>query len=215
MDDDRKVSNALSATIASEHLGSLVKDAGEVAIDAMLDNDVLKDIPVVSSLVNIVNAAKHIREHYLARKLFILVTDAGRIPKAERVAFGHRVAKDQKAKEELFELVVHVLDEIRSAERVKMVSALFAALIRGALSEASFRRLCDMVRYLERSHIDLMKGLQADKPTLITRAEIQLLALHGLVAVDFTPHSDGHGLRYVRTVLGTELLTSLESGETV
>lgn len=209
MDDDQKVSRALDSAFVDEHLSDLLKDMSEFAIDTVTDNEVLKDIPVLSTLANVVGITKRVREDYLARKLFIIVTDAGRIPTSERLAFAKRFERNQRAREQLFELLVHVLDEVRSAERVKMVSALFSALVRGIIVEAAFRRLCDLVPYLEHTHLDTLRTLSRDVPKLVTGSKVQILVLHELAEIDFTPHADGHGFRCKLGELGQELLKGL------
>jgi hypothetical protein len=58
----------------------------------------------------------------------------------------------------------------------------------------------------EPRHWKVLSGLDEHLPKLVTGSEIEFLAARELVMIDMTPHADGHGFRYRRTPLGTELL---------
>ncbi len=89
---------------------------------------------------------------------------------------------------------------------MRVVAALFVRLLTGALSEGNFRRLTEVTRAIEPAHVELLTQLADDQPRLIPDADITFLVLHALAVIDYTPHSDGPGLRYRRLPLGTELV---------
>lgn len=214
MDDDKKIARVLGDAIASDELESIAKDTGELVLDAVLEGGLLKDIPVVSTFVNAIGAIQHVRESFLKRKLLIFITDISQIPPLKRKRFFDEHTPTPEARQRLCELVLHILDDVRSDERARMISALFAALIREELSQTAFRRLCEAVRYLDRDHLVVLARLSPDRPTFTTDPEIHFLLTHALVSQDFTPHSEGHGGRYVVTKLGGELVAALQQVQT-
>ena len=51
MDSEKKISTALVTTVKSADIGGLSKEYAEIALDSVLSEGVLHDIPVISTIV--------------------------------------------------------------------------------------------------------------------------------------------------------------------
>ncbi|MCH7870017.1 MAG: hypothetical protein IH881_20185, partial [Myxococcales bacterium] len=64
--EDTTIESALLNSIADNNLKSLAVDGTELLLDSMLDDGVLKDIPVIGVLARLRSAGVHVRDALFA-----------------------------------------------------------------------------------------------------------------------------------------------------
>lgn len=68
MNDEKSVSLAMRETISSEHL-NVLEDIGEVVFDTTLNEGLLKEIPVISTIVGAGKLVANIKDYLFVNKL--------------------------------------------------------------------------------------------------------------------------------------------------
>ncbi len=174
-----------------------------------MTDGIAKDLPLVSTIFRSIDVVGRVRENFLKRKILAFLIDMNRVSASDRKTAMAKLFSGEKERRKFYDLILHVVDELRTDERVHMVASLFIALLTGGLTEGQFRRLCDVVRNVDREHLRILGSLDERRPVLANEAEIGFVTFYALAAPDYTPHGDGHGLRYRRTPLGTAFMDAL------
>ena len=64
-----KLPDKLTETIKDDNFQDLIMDLGETAIDAVLDEGVLKEIPILGSFLGVARATMSIQDKLFTKKL--------------------------------------------------------------------------------------------------------------------------------------------------
>jgi hypothetical protein len=75
---------AIIRTVAGRELGDVVFDLAEVALDSLLDEGVLKDLPTVGILAKLARAQQSIAEKLFLRKLLRFLAELQSVSPEER-----------------------------------------------------------------------------------------------------------------------------------
>jgi predicted nucleotide-binding protein len=119
-------------------------------------------------------------------------------------------APDLKLPSDIAGVVVATYDANRSDGNLRAALGPACTEIKDAIRErhsgVSTNRRRTLMAELEPRHLKVLRGLEEHVPKLVAGSEIEFLAARELAIIDMTPHAEGHGFRYRRTPLGTELL---------
>jgi hypothetical protein len=121
---------SLIETIKSPDLEDLAQDFGEVALDSILKDGILKDIPVVSSIVGVAKAAISIRDKLLVKKLLHFLHELSDTTEEERRNFLQEFEKDPKEQRKVGENLILLLDRLDNMDKPAMVAKLLKAYIK-------------------------------------------------------------------------------------
>jgi hypothetical protein len=127
------VGTSLIETIKSSDLGSLVQDYGELALDSVVRNGLLKDFPVISSIVGVAKLAISIRDTLLVKKILHFLRELGDITDEERKRFLQEFEEDTKEQRKIGENLILLLDRLDNLEKPAMVAKLLKAYIKGEI----------------------------------------------------------------------------------
>lgn len=122
---------------AAEWLASL----GEVALDSFLVDGLLKDIPVLGSIVGMIKGALAIRDHAFIRKLALFVLNSSGVSDKTKREFRERLSSDPEFKKSTATHLAIVLDRLDVLEKAGILGRIFAAFIEGKITQAQLRRL--------------------------------------------------------------------------
>ena len=118
---------SLNETIKSSDLGSLMKDFGEVALDSVVKDGVLRDIPVISSIVGAAKLAISIRDTLLVKKILYFLRELGDTTEEERKKFLQEFEEDPKEQRKVGENLILLLDRLDNLNKPAMVAKLMKA----------------------------------------------------------------------------------------
>lgn len=95
--ETNKIENALEEGLVKPTV-DLMQDYSELGLDAFLDNPVLKEIPLVKTVVGAIRGVVAIREIFLAKKLLTFLREyhGGKLSKEKRSYFLEKFASDIK-----------------------------------------------------------------------------------------------------------------------
>lgn len=126
---------SLIETIASPDLADLAQDFGEIALDGILKDGLLKDLPVFSSIVGVAKVAISIRDKLLVRKLLHFLHELGDTTEEERRKFLQQFANDPKEQRKVGENLILLLDRLDNLDKPTMVAKLFKAYLKGDIRD--------------------------------------------------------------------------------
>ncbi len=106
---------ALIKTIAGKELGQITIDSAEIAVDSILSDALLKDLPVIGTIKSFVNLGITIKEELFIRKLLKFLIELQSISFSEREQFLKQFLNNSKEQQKLGDnllLAIECLDDV-------------------------------------------------------------------------------------------------------
>lgn len=136
---------SITMSVRSDSLRDLVLDAGEVAIDSLLNDGIAKDIPVFGSLFKICHGVQSIREAIFVRKIYKFLKEIGSMPEHERLGVLDEIIDRKGGQTAAGVAVLELVDKLDSEFKPELAGKLFRACGAGLITVSDFLRLSDVI----------------------------------------------------------------------
>jgi len=147
---------SLIETIKSSELPEIGQDITEVALDSLLNDGALKDIPIISTIVGTSKTIRAIRDYFLIRKIWSFLQGIKGIGKKEKSKFIKDMKGDKKHSREVGEKLIMLLDRLDDLSKPEMIAKLFKAHLKNKITLNDFFRFSSII---ERVFINDLTGL--------------------------------------------------------
>lgn len=144
---ESKRGEGITSVLRSDSVIAVGKEYLELGVDAVLDSEVLKDVPLVNTVVGIFNVAGTFRDHNLAAKLIRFLNQLSDVKQQDRVEMVERLNEDGKFSGRVGSALIEILDRMESEKKPELAARCFAAY---AKKEISFEELRRILLALER-----------------------------------------------------------------
>lgn len=142
MDSD-KLETSLINSVGGD-LKDLSADLGEVALDSFIQNDVVKDIPIIGSLLKLYRTSLGIKEYLFAKKVYKFLFELQDIPLETRQDFVNKIeAEDNTHK--VGESLIILLDKLDDMSKPGMVGKAFKALLLDEINYYTYKRIAHII----------------------------------------------------------------------
>lgn len=137
------ISGSLSKQFTNEMLTpsiDLAVDYSEIYIDDIIDNAVLKEVPIIKSVVGVIKGGISINQFFFAKKLltFIKEFNTGTIDAGKKEKFTERIQSDDKFRKKVSEKVMVFLDRFIEVNKAKVSANLFKAYVEERITYDQF-----------------------------------------------------------------------------
>lgn len=199
----------LVRTVAKNDLGNAIFAVAEVALDHNIAEGVVRDIPFVGTLANLVRAGQSISEELLIRKLIRFLEGLKDVPPEDRQRLLEKYPDASEEQRTLGEKLLLALERLDDSAKPALLARFFAAYIREELDYTAFTRLANA---LEKFNMALFPNLRwfytRQEPHAETTEEIEHeLSLAGLVLVQLSESGTiGGSAGYRQSSLGRMFL---------
>lgn len=128
----------------SEPLIDLGVDYAEIGVDAIFDNDIVKEIPVVRTLLSMIKGSIAIKERHFAQKFlsFLQEYHSGNLSKKEKYDFLVKFKENKKYKEKVTSLLITTIDRYYDCIQSQIASRLFIAHVKGLIEWDDYVIMC-------------------------------------------------------------------------
>ena len=112
-------------TIAKRDLTDVLANLSEVGLDTITENEIIKEIPVVSTVVSVYKIGHTLRERAYLKKLFVFLREIenGEVGEEEIERYLQRITKNKHNAQNELEYVLALLDRILSEQKTKLFSS--------------------------------------------------------------------------------------------
>jgi len=162
MDEEKSIEKVVQNGLESPTM-DLTIDYAELALDSFLDNDAIKEIPIVKSVIGIVKGGLKIREIHFAKKLLTFMKEfhSGNLDVAKREKF----QADSKFRNSVVEQIMILNDRFLEIEKSKILANLFSAHLNDKFDWEGFLSLSYCAERLNLTAIDFLKEMaDEEKP---------------------------------------------------
>lgn len=136
----------LELVIKDSDLPSLSKDFAEVAVDGIMDDGVLRDLPLVGGLVGVIKFGNSINKYIAAKKIYKFLFELHNIPQEQRIKKIDEINNSKKYQSSVGEMIFELLERIESDGKPEIVGKMFAAVIEEKINYSDYLRCVHIVK---------------------------------------------------------------------
>jgi hypothetical protein len=134
------LSDTLSETIKDQNLQEVIADLGEAAIDSILEESLLKDLPIVGTLLGLTKATMSIQDKLFTKKILHFLFQLKNTDVDKRKRQIEKIESDSKYKTKVGEKLLYIIDKCEDSEKSIYVGKLFQCYIEEKLDYEDFLR---------------------------------------------------------------------------
>jgi hypothetical protein len=136
---------AIVKGVCNPEAKDLAVDLAEFELGTLLDEGVLKEIPIIKSVIACRKTWTAIHDQLFLRKVAGFLLACPRLTDVEKETFFREHLSDSKKARNLGDAIVLILDKLDDLEKPEMLAKVFAAFARGKIPCECFRRLASAV----------------------------------------------------------------------
>ncbi|MEG4021610.1 hypothetical protein [Microcoleus sp. S13C4] len=181
---NQKISIELVNSIASEHLGSTVRDFAEVGLDTILKEGVFRDVPFFNTVVSLYQASVEIRQQLFIQKIINFWKELPNTSLQERQKFVEWMGQNPKQKRIFGENLLLLIDRADSIEKPSILGRLLDRCTLGDISYEDMMRLWFIVDRVYMPDLNYLTsftyGIQSNPNIAASLENAGLLILAGM-----------------------------------
>ncbi len=184
MEDDLNPSSSIEAAIKSSELISLSKEYGEIALDGMLDEGVLRDLPLIGSVVGVVSFGDSIAKMLFAKKVYKFLFQLQSVPEYKRRIELQNINGSEKYQSNVGTTVLEILDKTNSDFKPEILGKMFVSVLQGQATYLEFLRAAHVLNVT--FYFDLLELKEHCEGNVVKNLAIKDTIFHsGLTSTDF------------------------------
>lgn len=131
-------------------------DSMELAFDSIMNDGLLKDIPIISTAVSFIRLSRGISDYLRLKKLYVFQQNLHTVDDKRREKFLSRIQQDQEFREEVGLNLLLLLEKMEHIKKPILLAKVFSAFVEGKINKYQYERLCfvvDKVDYSTLPHL--------------------------------------------------------------
>ncbi|AUL95779.1 MULTISPECIES: hypothetical protein [Vibrio] len=210
--DKLSLEESLVSTMGQQ-LGGTGTELAEIAIDSVLDDGVLKDIPVVGTAVSLYQTGVAVRERQYVKKLVTFLSELNKTNEEARLRFIAEEMLTPEQRERFGETILSLIDKADDNRKFELYAKVFERLFMNACSYDDAIRICQMIERTFFSDLQYIlvfeNGCADDQLTAGELYKVGFLSFGGLDGGTFDDKNSG-GVIYNRNKYGDILFELLK-----
>jgi len=140
MSNINDVPASLTETLVKSDLREVSTDIAESLIDSTMNDGILKEIPILGTLVGISKTAGKVREALFLKKVVHFINEVKGVPPEQREKIIRKIDTSEKYRLKLGEKLMYILDKADDHEKSRLIGRLFKSFLLEEIDYDSFLR---------------------------------------------------------------------------
>jgi len=187
-------------SIASNELSSGMRNLGEVALDTILQEGILRDIPVLNTIVSFYKAGVEIHHQLFLTKIINFLKELSNTPLEKREKFVEEIKRNPTQEREFEKTLLLLIDRADSLQKPSILGKLLKHHILGNISYEDATRLSYMVDRVYISDLSYLlnfnSGVQRNQIIAASLQSIGLLSFAGIDGGTLGEETSSGGVSY-------------------
>jgi len=180
-----EIEKSLIEVIGSSGGTDMLQDAGELVLDQFLEDGIVKEMPVVSTIAKLFKTALGLQGYVFAKKLKRFYGALSTVPLEERDSFRERIATDTRFRNRVGENLMVLIDKLDDVDKPELLALAFAGFVQQKYDFTTFQRLAAAIDRCIVSDLEILEKVK-------TRARLephiaQMFSASGLVEIEVIP----------------------------
>lgn len=163
-------------------LSQIVGDLAEITIDQILDNKLLKDIPIVGVFAKLLSIGANIKDKLFLKKILNFLNSIKDVPKEKREEEIKKIDEDKNYKIKVGENLLYIIDSSRNHENSEKVGFLFKAFLKGKISYDDFMEASNVIEKIDNKRFEYFLEMNG----FIKFSDLKYFLNTGLVYIDYS-----------------------------
>lgn len=184
----------------TEEVSSIAQEYAEIGLDALVEDGLFKDIPIVSTAVSVYRIGKSIRErHHIAKLIsFLNEINKGITDEKKRQDYRAKFESNEKFRNQELEYILILIDRYISFDKPQMLAKLYLAYLDGEITWEEFTMYAEVIdRFLWPDY----RMLVSDSSTFHTRNNVGAESILRLVALGLMAEDNSISITEARKTL--------------
>jgi len=168
--------NEIIPSFRSSIFGDLANfsDLAELGIDSILNDGLLKDIPIVGTLLGITKIGQNLHDRNLLRQTlqFIYDFNNGDIDREKLNDYKERIESDGKKAEQELGRVLLILNSTLEQQKATLLANLFRSYVNGKIDWSEFCEFSEIVRMLFLGDLAFLAAIYSGKTNSTTNLKL-------------------------------------------
>ncbi len=143
-----KLSNSLKNTLTDSNLQEVTIDLAETFTDSFLDNGLIKDIPILGTIIGLTKASINLNERLLIKKLIYFLAELKDIELQKRQKLINEIDFSEKHKINIGEKLLYIIDKCDDHITARYTAIFFTAFLNEEISYSEFLRGSTIIQKL-------------------------------------------------------------------
>jgi len=153
---DKELSNSLKDTISSSELKNIGLDIGEITIDSILKDGVLKDIPIIGSLAGIWKTGIAVNDYLFLRKLVAFLNESSKLSEKKRLKLIENL-EDNSYQKEAGEKLIAIIDNLETKSKAVLLGKALNLFGQGVITKEAFWSVAFIIEKIPMQDIRALK----------------------------------------------------------
>lgn len=174
---------SLKNSIFNNEVKDAIKDLSEVTVDSVMEDGLLKDIPIVRTVVALCKTGLNIKERNFIRQtiIFIKQFNDGSLSDEQLIEHYQELNNNPTLAEKEMNVIINFLSDNNEEELSQISGRLYLAYVKGALSWSKFGELIEVNRRMFVGDYRVLKSLDHNHSDIKEKYRVGRLVGLGLV----------------------------------
>lgn len=138
MNDIKNISISLEQTLKNSDLEKVSISLSEVVLDNIIEDGIIKDIPIISTIVGLGKSAVGIKETLFLKKIITFIYELKNISASKRREMIEKIDKSNNYKTKVGEKLLYIIDRCDDHEKSQITALFFRAFINEIINYQEF-----------------------------------------------------------------------------
>ncbi|MBE7630491.1 hypothetical protein [Tenacibaculum piscium] len=144
MSEIKDISNSLELTLKDSNLQGVTVGIAETLTDSILEDGILKDIPVISTIVGLGKVGFKIKDRLFLKKIITFISELNEISIEKRNEIISKIDESKQFRIKIGEKLLYIIDKCDDHEKSQLIGRLFKDFLEEKIDYDSFLR-CSVV----------------------------------------------------------------------
>ena len=184
---DKNLSESFKNTISLDSLGEMAKETAEVTLDSLLSEGVLKEFPIIGSLIGVWKTGIAIRDYRFINKLLSFLAESSKLSFEKRLQIIERL-EEEGYQSEAGEKILAILDQLETKSKAIILGKSLVLFGNKEISKEEFWRVAYIIEKLPMSDVLALKSWRSTDLNAVEdiRKSLYLSVGLGAFVLDFS-----------------------------
>lgn len=152
------VEKSFSLTIQNSSLRDASIDIFEASLDSLIQDDVLKEIPIVKTFIGVMQAGMNLQDKLFLKKILTFLQQIDEIPEKERKEVIKEIDASDKYSVKVGEKLLYILNSCDDHTHAENVAMLFSAMLKRRITYPQYVNAAQIIARLSKEDLEQFLG---------------------------------------------------------
>jgi len=209
--EQKEIGYSIIESIKSSEISKLTPDLLEVGVDKILNDDIIKEFPVVRLIQALYKTVVTVSDRILIKKIVLFLKGLGGASKADIDKFIDKMNNEPTKQKKIGDKLLLILDKSDDFEKSFLIAEVFKYYLIGEIDYDTFQLLCNAINNTYLGHLkNLKQYYEILHNSQRLHTDIYENLFHsGLVGIESYIVTGASGIEYIPNNLGSLLIKIL------